>query len=303
MHRLISVSLVACGLIGCTEQATLNSSSPSSMRVHVSQSEFGDSWPLTVDSGEIECIDTYFMVFRSGGETYALNGLAKGQGYADITPIWKDNPKIPGAKMDISPLTMRGLALRDGVAQTAPHDSKEVEANSVPDGGEFDVASIQSQVDRIQKLIVEVRNPAVELNAVDVVQEREDLIIRGKGRNVGECVLASLKLRAKVGAEVDGILVEMSDKPSFEVPMGGEFSFELNFYDTPKHLPVKLWFVLDDLSDDNFENDPTVPLKLRGGTLQSEILIDDERSLEWYEEAAATERAPTAESENRGELP
>jgi hypothetical protein len=92
--------------------------------VKVTGAEFGAKWPFTVDEGVIgyepvRMGDKNFpiLTFESGGKTYALNGLAKGRsekrGYLDIVEIWKDDPKIPGVKMDISPITKRGLELAE----------------------------------------------------------------------------------------------------------------------------------------------------------------------------------------------
>lgn len=80
-------------------------------RVYVSRSEFGNRWPLTVDSGEIECIDGFVLVFHHGGKTYQLNGAATARGYPAINPIWRDDPSIPGTKISIAPLIKRGLTL------------------------------------------------------------------------------------------------------------------------------------------------------------------------------------------------
>jgi hypothetical protein len=73
-------------------------------RVRVTRKDFGDKWPLTVDSGEIECVGGVLLVFHSGSKTYALNGAAQTRGYPKIDPIWRDNPKLPGTKVNIGPL-------------------------------------------------------------------------------------------------------------------------------------------------------------------------------------------------------
>ena len=137
--------------------------------------------------GEIECIDTIYIVFHTADQTYALNGLAKGH-YADISPIWRDNPSEPGTKVNIYPLIERGLALRNGERpkQLAHSEQKESERGSVSDDNRYFLSKIQSQVERVKKLISEARNPAVELDAVEVTQNGEDLVIRGSGRNVGD---------------------------------------------------------------------------------------------------------------------
>jgi hypothetical protein len=78
----------------------------------VSRVEFGDTWPLTVEAGELLCVNQA-VVFSTGGITYAVNGTAKDRadelGWQDIAPIWADGDA--GLKKDMSPLIERGLAL------------------------------------------------------------------------------------------------------------------------------------------------------------------------------------------------
>ncbi len=78
----------------------------------VSRAEFGDDWPLTVEAGELLCIDQA-VVLDTGGITYAVNGTAKDRadesGWQDIEAIWADGDA--GLKKDIGPLIERGLAL------------------------------------------------------------------------------------------------------------------------------------------------------------------------------------------------
>lgn len=78
--------------------------------VKVSRAEYGDAWPLTVESGRLECVPPSAIIFHSGGETYAVNGTADSLGYRDIRPIWRDNPDGPTPKINIGPLIKRGLA-------------------------------------------------------------------------------------------------------------------------------------------------------------------------------------------------
>lgn len=73
----------------------------------------GGEWPLTVDAGTVRCDPGNRLVFTpEGDETeYALNGLAKGAGFADIRPIWKDDPQFEGLKVGIGDLIDYGLEL------------------------------------------------------------------------------------------------------------------------------------------------------------------------------------------------
>lgn len=77
--------------------------------IEVSRADFGDQWPLTVESGYINCIGWRTAVFHHGGQTYALNGLAKGEGFAPLDPIWRDNPGRGGPKMSVDPLLSLAL--------------------------------------------------------------------------------------------------------------------------------------------------------------------------------------------------
>lgn len=80
----------------------------------VNAKRFGDSWPLTVSSGIVNCSvesNGVAVIFQPDDESgkYALNGYAKGSetmefyGLELIDPIWKDDPAT-GAKKDIGVL-------------------------------------------------------------------------------------------------------------------------------------------------------------------------------------------------------
>lgn len=110
-------------------QITLSPPSPvrtdaSGRRVQsVSLGQFGDAWPLTVESGELRCalIDVsgrnplQAALFFSGERVYALNGIAKSRaaknGWIDIAQIWRADPAEAGLKVPISPLIERALTL------------------------------------------------------------------------------------------------------------------------------------------------------------------------------------------------
>ncbi|GAA1769428.1 hypothetical protein GCM10009681_46000 [Luedemannella helvata] len=72
----------------------------------------GDRWPLTIDSGTLECRNGAEVVLSSGGTVYALNGTAKSsKRYADVSSVWADDPSTAGLKVSIGPLIDEGLAL------------------------------------------------------------------------------------------------------------------------------------------------------------------------------------------------
>lgn len=68
----------------------------------------GEEWPLTVDEGQIRCPGGGQLVLEVDGTEYALNGLAQGAGYADIDPIWADDPEVDGLKVDVGWLISYG---------------------------------------------------------------------------------------------------------------------------------------------------------------------------------------------------
>ena len=52
----------------------------------VIRQQLGHSWPLTVDSGHVDC-DPWALVFRHDGTIYALNMTTRGKGHQGIEPI------------------------------------------------------------------------------------------------------------------------------------------------------------------------------------------------------------------------
>lgn len=72
--------------------------------VEVTREEYGDRWPFTVDSGRVECRQGGAVVFVVGDWVYQLNGIASQKGYANLAPIWRDNPDIPGSKVSVGPM-------------------------------------------------------------------------------------------------------------------------------------------------------------------------------------------------------
>jgi hypothetical protein len=107
----------------CAACTTSNTSTPSDESggettaqqgsIQISASEVSDEWPLTVDSGTLSCEPPSSVTFTTpDGTTYAVNGTAQTLSVApDIDPIWKDDPDVPGAKINIGELIDRGLAL------------------------------------------------------------------------------------------------------------------------------------------------------------------------------------------------
>lgn len=77
---------------------------------YLTRTEFGEAWPLTVDRVQVFCTGNGGIIVADGEQRYALNGAAQSQAPA-INPIWKENPEIPGTKINIAPLIERGQTL------------------------------------------------------------------------------------------------------------------------------------------------------------------------------------------------
>ena len=107
----VTVAALACGDATERPAATGESSTGTvavdpCARVTVTAEQFGDRWPLTVDRGEVWCVDCLAALFRDPetNTLYGLNGIAMSRGAEEIRPIWRDNPEIPGTKIDIGVL-------------------------------------------------------------------------------------------------------------------------------------------------------------------------------------------------------
>ena len=77
-------------------------------------------WPFTIESGELKCIgsadDPGIFIVTNEGEMFALNPaaivMADGVGaHADLDPIWRNDPNVPNAKVNVSPMILYALAL------------------------------------------------------------------------------------------------------------------------------------------------------------------------------------------------
>ena len=77
----------------------------------VTSADFGDDWPLTVESGVLACEGTDSITFQTGGKTYAVVEAGIASFGAPIDPIWADEPTGATSKMDLWPLMRAGLEL------------------------------------------------------------------------------------------------------------------------------------------------------------------------------------------------
>ena len=95
----------------------------------ITRGEYGDAWPFTVDSGVLsgkptgqrlsDGFDVGEVTFTTGGKTYYVNGMAKGnQRYAELDDIWATDSSVPkelALKKYIGPIIDRGLKLARGI--------------------------------------------------------------------------------------------------------------------------------------------------------------------------------------------
>lgn len=76
----------------------------------IERSQYGDSWPFSVDAGVLTCKESNQVVFVHNSDIYALNGAAKDSGkYRPIDSIWVVNSS--GSKADLSGIISKGLSL------------------------------------------------------------------------------------------------------------------------------------------------------------------------------------------------
>ena len=82
----------------------------------VGAAEYGNDWPLTVNSA-ILCCKYGAVWLEVCGKKYGLNGFAttllisRGHTSFDLAEIWKDAPDVEGIKMSTKQLFQDGLAL------------------------------------------------------------------------------------------------------------------------------------------------------------------------------------------------
>ncbi|WP_282014631.1 DUF2511 domain-containing protein [Marinifilum flexuosum] len=76
----------------------------------VLKSEFGESWPFTVDKGIVLNYNNA-VIFRHENTEYGLNGFSLNRGYEEVENIWSDNPAIPGTKISIGQMIDIGLKI------------------------------------------------------------------------------------------------------------------------------------------------------------------------------------------------
>jgi hypothetical protein len=97
-----------CAAFGCSGGGSAEAGTR-----HITRADYGDEWPLTVESGTLSCQPGGAIVFTAeDGTAYGVNGLAAD--FAEIDSIWADNPSGVTPKLNIGPLIEDGQELCDG---------------------------------------------------------------------------------------------------------------------------------------------------------------------------------------------
>jgi len=115
MRRIAgAVAVVAVVLLpGCSSGSTSGSAAGDDQSKTIGRSTFA-AWPLTADSGVLKCAGSGgvgMVTIDVDGQTYAVNGSAKGdKANLDIQPIWAD-AEMAGLKKEIGSLIEEGLRL------------------------------------------------------------------------------------------------------------------------------------------------------------------------------------------------
>jgi hypothetical protein len=59
--------------------------------VQLTENNFAGEWPFTIESGVLDCKDAS-ITLEYHDIKYAINGIAKAKGFAEVDSIWKDDP-------------------------------------------------------------------------------------------------------------------------------------------------------------------------------------------------------------------
>jgi hypothetical protein len=81
--------------------------------VEVTRQQYGEAWPFTVERGVVDCDARGAALFQTRSPdvtgTWALTGFAQSRGYPPVDRFWRDNPRIPGTKVPLTPITNLAL--------------------------------------------------------------------------------------------------------------------------------------------------------------------------------------------------
>lgn len=102
VSRYLLITLIAAfalALVGCSS-ASSSTSGDSAHSKEVSANQYGDAWPLTVDSGTLACDGGAVTFTTTDGTVYPVNGTAMDQMQdgPDLHDIWANDPEVKGEK-------------------------------------------------------------------------------------------------------------------------------------------------------------------------------------------------------------
>ncbi|MBL0703212.1 MAG: DUF2511 domain-containing protein [Sulfurospirillum sp.] len=77
----------------------------------IKKEDYGKNWAFTVDKVYIGCeSELPFVVVKLGDLPYGLTGHSARMFNRNINPIWRDDPKIKGTKVSLSPFIKKALS-------------------------------------------------------------------------------------------------------------------------------------------------------------------------------------------------
>lgn len=101
---LVLLAVVVVGAPIYVIRSIAASRTPAPPKHNATRAMYGDTWPFTVDAGNLNCRRGVAVTFTTGGVEYAVNGAAKAAGYPEHDPI-------RNATGDTGPVIQAGLAL------------------------------------------------------------------------------------------------------------------------------------------------------------------------------------------------
>ncbi|WP_170981105.1 DUF2511 domain-containing protein [Mycolicibacterium sp. CR10] len=114
---LIQRGLALCDAAGAPTASAPPPGGPNRPAGLVERQSWPGRWPFTIDSATLLCqggAGGARVTVVANGAMYALNGTAKdAQLWPPFDAIWLDDPKFPGAKINIGPMIDHGLSLCD----------------------------------------------------------------------------------------------------------------------------------------------------------------------------------------------
>ena len=112
------VALLVALLTACSSSKSTGSTAAAGLgsghAEQIDRSTFSGTWPFTVSSGILRCLDSAGAVTfsASNGTTYAINGTAGDEGAGeDVKSIWRKDPSDAGMYMYLGDVMDEGQRL------------------------------------------------------------------------------------------------------------------------------------------------------------------------------------------------